>query len=268
MKDRKYKVLIVEDDPLYSEPLKTYITQTNDFTVMGVTGSEEEAFQYIKLGLPDIAIIDMQLEEGDGFLLLDRIHKAREKLPVFPYILATTELVSDSAKLKLNSGIVEYTFFKKNKKYGPELIVEHLRFMEDQFYCNKKPETKGFESELDRKAIIRQRVVAELDNYYIDPSNLAKEYLIKAICMVVELPKYEKPQFRKMFVEIAKDYGKDWSALNSAIERLIKAAWRETAPVDLDRAYRNYTSIDRGIPTNSEFIVYTANKIREELLMI
>ena len=262
--DKRYKVLIVEDDIRYSEPLKMHLNQTEDFVTMAVTDSATEAFRLVKAGLPDAMIVDLQLREGDGVQLLQQIFDTSHELPIRPYTLALTSVMSERMRGRLNSGLADFTFSKKMKGYHPELLVGHLRAMSLEFDRNTMAKPQEVYSALDKDTLIRTRVERELDHYYIKPGNEAKEYLIDAVCIVISMPRQEKPVLKKIFAEVGKKYGKECYNVNIRISYLIHAAFIRTDETDLANAYRPYRDVHRGAPTNKEFIFYIADKIRSE----
>lgn len=266
MVDRSYKVLIVEDDPIYAEPLQTCLNKAEDFTVIGVTDSAEKAYKLVKSGLPDAMIVDLQLEEGDGLDLLTRIRDPKENLPVQPYILVVTTFNSDSTMLKLSGGLADFVYKKRMTGYKPEVVLNHLRIMSDQFYCNRKPEVQSIDSSLEKEALIRARVDRELDNYYINEGSDAKKYLTEIICEAILIPKYEKLEIGKLYAKVGKMFSKTSHNIDVAISRLLNAAFLKTAQDDLERLYTPYVDIGRGAPKNKEFINFTANKIKKENL--
>ena len=265
--NRRYKVLIVEDDETYASELQVCLNRTQDFGVIAVTDSADRAFEYIKTGLPDVIVVDLQLREGDGLELMSRVRDPGEKLPMQPYILVTTNVTSNRTISKINNGLADFVYLKQMVGYSPEHILKHLRLMADEFDCNKEPAPQPSESPLEKEERIRSRVISELDNYYINHGTAAKDFLIEAICMVLALPENEKPLVTKrIFPAIGKKYSKDWHAVDMGITRLIQSAFTKTAEKDLERIYKPYVDIGRGAPSNKEFIIYIANKIREENL--
>ena len=221
---KRYKVLIVEDDPCYAEPLKLCLNQSNDFVTMDVTDSEQAALKLVRAGLPDAMIVDLQLSagEGDGIQLLQQIRdwEAEKTLPLVPYILVLTSVASDRTWQRLNNGLADITFLKNAKSYSPEQIVKHLRAMASVFDCNLVPKPRLEETELTKEALFRKRIMRELDKYYIVPSNDIKDVLAEAIYLVIVKPKHEKLVMQEIMVRAGQKYGKDWRNVNTRIDKL------------------------------------------------
>lgn len=266
-KAKPYKVLIVEDDPAYAVPLRVCLHRSAAFTVLDVTDSASKAYRLAKTGLPDVVIVDLELAEGDGLDLICRLRDPGVNLPISPYILVLTEFQAKPMLKKLKSGLADFVIKKENKGYTPEMILNHLTVMQDLFSRNQKPETVPLDSSLEREALIRQRVDSELDQYYIRHSGQARAYLAEILYLAVALPKHEKLQISRLYVEVGKLYANDPHNVNMAVNRLLHTAFNKTARGDLERLYTPYVDLGRGAPLAREFVAYTANKIRREQII-
>ena len=69
----KIKVLLVDDHPLVREGLANLIRQQPDLEVCGEAASEPQALQLIGSLQPDIAVVDISLENGSGLELMKSI---------------------------------------------------------------------------------------------------------------------------------------------------------------------------------------------------
>jgi len=264
---RKYKILILEDDPVWSEIIQKSLNQTDDFTVILATGSMTKALECVKTSLPDVAIVDLQLNDGgdgDGITFLSKIRSIGEHLPIQPYVLVTTNVTSRKTTKVLNNGLADYVFLKPLIKNDPNYIINYLRLMEDVFDCNMNPEMQA-QSQSEKEELIRNRVTAELDLYYMKRTLLGYDFLVDAICMLINAPDDEKPLITKnIYPKVGEKYQKTRHVVEMAIERTIQGAFSKTAQSDLKRLYPPYIDFDRGAPTNKELITFIANKIKSE----
>lgn len=98
-----YKILLVEDDPGIVDPL-TDILRGEGFAVT-VRSGQTEALRALEQGaVPDIALLDLSLAEGNGFSLCNEI-KSRYRLPV---IFLTASGDEDSVCRGLEIGADDY----------------------------------------------------------------------------------------------------------------------------------------------------------------
>lgn len=267
-KNKSYKVLIVEDEAEIYEPLRDCINSAEDFEVLAVTDSSIKAYQLVKTGLPDVVIVDLQLREGDGLPLLKKIRDPKYPLAIRPYLLVLTKFDTTPIIDKLRAGYADYALQKFNKLYDPNLILEHLDFMKDQFFRNLDPEPPQVDSELEIEQLIRARIDSELDQYYIAQGNQARVYLAEIIYKAVIVPTHEKFHITHVYAQLAKQYETKPHNINMAIFRMLQTAFAKTASQDLERIYTPYIDIGRCAPKTNEFVSYTARKIRNERIKL
>ena len=85
MKD-KHRILVVDDDPDMVEQI-TLILRQDGYEVISANG-REEAEQALLSGRPDLAVVDLMMEEQDsGFVLC---HEIRRLYPGTPVIVLTS----------------------------------------------------------------------------------------------------------------------------------------------------------------------------------
>lgn len=72
------QVFLVDDHPAIREAVADTISQTMDMDMCGETGSSDEAFRLIEKKKPDIAIIDISLDDAHG---LDLVQNVRAQYP-------------------------------------------------------------------------------------------------------------------------------------------------------------------------------------------
>jgi two-component system, NarL family, response regulator DevR len=67
------RVLIVEDHDLVREQLITRLDAQPDISVVGGVGTVAAAIEQVSALLPDVAVLDVQLPDGNGLALCRRI---------------------------------------------------------------------------------------------------------------------------------------------------------------------------------------------------
>ncbi|MDE0561200.1 response regulator transcription factor [Algoriphagus sp. NF] len=91
---RRYRILIVEDEPLIAEDIRGYL-EDSGFEVLGVAHEGEEALEILKSSQPDALLLDINLGDGmDGITLAGEIRKIYE----FPFVFLTSH--ADKATLE------------------------------------------------------------------------------------------------------------------------------------------------------------------------
>ena len=77
-------VLIVEDDPFYSNIYKTKLEKEN--IPAAVVGNGKDAFTSLALEQPKVILLDLVLPEQDGFAILEAIKKD-DKIKDIPVVI-------------------------------------------------------------------------------------------------------------------------------------------------------------------------------------
>lgn len=84
--------LIVDDEPLARERVRTLLEAEGDFTVIRECSSGPEALQAIQESRPDLLLLDVQMPEMDGFQML------RELPPPLPVVIFVTAFDEHAVK--------------------------------------------------------------------------------------------------------------------------------------------------------------------------
>jgi len=122
--NRKFKVIVADDEKLIAENIARKITRINDrFEVSAVAGTGLEAWDLCMDMLPDVVFSDIKMPELDGIGLIERLH-AR-----FPDVL--TVIVSgyndfSYARAAIQYGVTDYLL----KPVNPDELAQVLSQME------------------------------------------------------------------------------------------------------------------------------------------
>lgn len=115
------KILLVDDQPLFREGLRTLLSVHSDFEVVGEAGNGEEALRLSRSLAPSVVLMDLQMPILDGVTATRRLH---EQLPDCRVIVLTTfdddEMVFDG----LRAGALGYLL----KDAPSEKLAEAIRF--------------------------------------------------------------------------------------------------------------------------------------------
>src|SRR5215831_6588381 len=114
------KILLVDDQPLFREGLRTLLSVHSDFDVVGEAGNGSEAIRLSRSLLPSVVLMDLQMPILDGVSATRRLH---EEQPTCRVIVLTTfdddEMVFDG----LRAGAVGYLL----KDAPSEKLAEAIR---------------------------------------------------------------------------------------------------------------------------------------------
>ena len=117
---KRIKILLVDDQPLFREGLRTLLSVHLDFEVVGEAGNGGEAIKLARSLLPLVVLMDLQMPVLDGVAATRRLH---EEQPDCRVIVLTTfdddEMVFDG----LRAGAVGYLL----KDAPSEKLAEAIR---------------------------------------------------------------------------------------------------------------------------------------------
>ena len=113
------RVLLVEDSPLLAARLRESLDDLENIEVVGVVADEASAVSAVRAERVDVIVLDLQLKEGTGFGVVQRLGRDRPKIIVF------TNYMLPEYQRRANAMGVEY-FLSKSRDYErlPQLIQE------------------------------------------------------------------------------------------------------------------------------------------------
>jgi two-component system, LytTR family, response regulator len=82
----KWRVLIVDDEPLARDGVRINLEEQTDFEIVGEAGNGEEAVEAIRELRPDVVFLDVQMPGLDGFGVLGAL--SGETLPQIVFVTA------------------------------------------------------------------------------------------------------------------------------------------------------------------------------------
>ena len=91
------------------------------------------------------------------------------------------------------------------------------------------------------------------------------EYLIQAISMVYENPQYIRGVTKVVYPEIAKIYNSTPSKVERAIRHAIEVSMKRADSEYLEEIFSYTYSLDKGKPTNSEYIACLSRELALKL---
>ena len=250
-------VLLIEDDTNECYEIQNCFATTEDIEIIGITNNAYNALEMVRSFLPNIILLDLELHSGGGNGLLFLTELRRLNLPFTPYILITTNNVSQITLDSARQLGADFILAKYEAGYSAQYILDFVKLM--------KPVILSHETSMDRvrpatprimpKPNTTQRIQRELNLVGISPKAVGFRYLIEAIRITAEDP---KPNLSHT---LAITFGKSSASIERAMQNAINRAWQTNSPDELLKYYTARIRSDRGVPTMTEFIYYYAEKL-------
>ena len=253
-------ILLVEDEENICNELRQCIDKYDDLKLVEITNSSHEAIELVRMHLPNLIILDIELHfgSGNGLFFLNELKELYLSHP--PFILVTTHNMSDVTLAQVRELGADFTLAKYEKGYCAQYVVDNIQLLRPAII--RKNATSPNErtlspAETEQKLIIR--IQRELDLIGINPKAVGYKYLVDTILLLIQ---GEEGNISRI---LAPKYGKTEKSIERAMQNAIKQAWVTS---DIDDLLQHYTAkirIDRGSPTLMEFVYYYATKIKSTI---
>ena len=98
-------VLVADDHPLYREAVVRAVRARPDFELVGEVGDGREALDAIRSGLPDVAVLDVEMPSLRGIEILEAL---RRDGAITRVVLLSAHLESDTVYEAVAGGVAAY----------------------------------------------------------------------------------------------------------------------------------------------------------------
>jgi len=246
---QNFRILIADDDRSFANALADYLRSSEGYQICGIADNGNSALEMIQQMQPDMVLLSMIMPQLDGIGVLEALRE--KKLANFPKIILLASFApANLVKQSLELGAMFYMM----KPFDPETLERRMR----QILTSEEgdsiflPRSSSLEIEITR-VIHQMGVPAHVKGY---------QYLRDAIAMVSLEVGLMGAVTKELYPLIADKYNTTASRVERAIRHAIELAW-DRGNVEMMNKYFGYTiNIERGKPTNSEFIAMIADKMR------
>lgn len=252
----KIKVLVVDDNEGLVNLVCKYFSSSDNIEVIGTCKNGEEAIKV--LNNPDIKfdlmLLDLVMPNKDGVAVLEymKFHSIKKKV-----IVMTSYSEEQTIRDISEYGVRYYCLKPFNFDDLRDKIVQ-------TFEIKKKNESI---LELDNRDI--QIQVTKLLHALGIPSHIkGYQFIRSAILMVYENPGYIGGITKDLYPGLSLKFNTSIQRVERAIRHAIEVSWLR-GDIDLmEEIFGHSVDIDRAKPTNSEFIVTIADKLRLEMINV
>ena len=255
------KIMLIEDDPTVCEGFELAARHRPGMAIVYETGSEQEALAYLQQHKVDVIILDIELEEGDGISFLDEmVQQNREK----PFVVVVTNNCSVITLGYMQEHGADYVYQKHNCLYSPERVLCVLEKI-----CPYQKAVREHKRSLvtvgkheDDDDIRRQYVEGELHKMGFKKTLDGFTYIVDAVMILMDYSGVPPHVTSEIYPMIAKARNVSVDSVERSIRHSIEAAFR-----GIDRAQLNYYypypyDKEKGRPSNRDFLVRFAQRIR------
>ncbi|UKI27780.1 MAG: sporulation transcription factor Spo0A [Bacilli bacterium] len=248
----KIKVLMIDDNVNLIEMVEDYFEDNQGIEIVGKAFDGNEGLKIIKEGQLkyDLIILDLIMPNKDGLGVL----KELKALDMHPNIIVATSYNAPDTIRKVSEYGVNYYILK------PFSIAELEDKILDTFKTSEKKTINLLNNNLQ---ISISRMLHELGM----PSHIkGYQYIREAISMVYDNPEIVGGITKELYPELATKFDTTVSRVERAIRHAIEVSWNRGDWDLMEDVFGHSVDIDKAKPTNSEFIVTVADKLRLEFV--
>lgn len=248
----KLKVLMVDDNISLINMVKEYFKSSNDVEVVLEAYDGEQGIKMIESNQDkyDLIVLDLIMPKKDGMYVLEEMKKRNINKKV---IVATSYNASDVIREVSEYG-VSYFILKPF-----ELVDLEKRIVEAGRKNDKQ--TKNIDFYHNNLQISITKILHELGI----PSHIkGYQYIREGITVLFDHPDVIGGITKELYPDIAAKYDTTVSRVERAIRHAIEVSWNRGNWQLMEEIFGHSVDIDKAKPTNSEFIVTVADKLRLE----
>lgn len=248
----KTKILLIDDNVELIKMIKEYFSNHAKIKVVKEAYNGEEGLEYIKNNQNnfDLMILDLIMPKKDGLTLLQDLKKLGiEKKTIVLTSYNTSDIIRKVSELGVNYYILKP--FELS-----ELEKKILEVADNTIYDNKTIDLYHHNLQISITNVLHELGV---------PSHIkGYQYIREGIKIIYERPEVIGGITKELYPEIAKKYDTTVSRVERAIRHAIEVSWNRGNWDLMEEIFGYSIDIDKAKPTNSEFIVTVADKLRLE----
>ena len=248
----KTRLFIIDDNKNLVDMIKEYFKENPDIkvTLESMDGAEAERLVDSKQDEYDIILLDLIMPTKDGICILEQLEKKRIDKKV---IVITSYNTQDMIRKVSEMGVSYFIL----KPFELEDLERRIR----EVATGVKYGGESLDIFHNNLQIAITKTLHELGV----PSHIkGYQYIREGISIVYKRPEIVGGITKELYPEIAKKFNTTVSRVERAIRHAIEVSWNRGNWQLMEDIFGHSVDIDKAKPTNSEFIVTVADKLRLE----
>lgn len=249
---KQIRVLMIDDNKSLVDMIEEYFSDNEKIKVVKKAYSGLEGIKVIDKNRNDydVIILDLIMPNKDGIYVLDEMKKRGISKPV----IISTSYNQDEMIRKVSEYGVRYFLLKPYDLTDLESRILEL----SNFELKENKNINLFHSGL-------QMSITKILHDLGVPSHIkGYQYIKEGIMLIYENPSMIGGITKELYPEIANKYNTTVSRVERAIRHAIEVSWNRGDWDLMDEIFGHSVDVDKAKPTNSEFIVTVADKLRLE----
>lgn len=251
---KKIRLFVIDDNESFKNMLREHCSKTKDMEVTLEAPDGDIGIEIIKNKLNefDVIILDVIIPKRDGISILKYLKENNiEKKVLVLSAYNTQKVIQQVAELGADFFMV--------KPAKLEVIEENIR----NLYSNSAEEQGGKGIDLYSNSL-QVSITKTLHELGVPSHIKGYQYIREGIALLYHNPSIIGGITKELYPEIARRYNSTTSRVERAIRHAIEISWNRANWDFMEDIFGYSVDIDRAKPTNSEFIVTIADKLRLE----
>ena len=247
----KVKVLMIDDNISLIKMVKEYFKINDNIEITLEAHNGMEGIELIKSNINDfdIILLDLVMPLKDGIYVLKKLRENNiNKKVIVETSYNSPEIIREVSELGATYFIL--------KPYNLEDLEERILTL-----SNVKQENI-----INLKVPDLQMLITKLLHNLGVPSHIkGYQYIREGVQLIYENPDITNAMTKELYPELARKFGTTASRVERAIRHAIEVSWNRGNWNLMEEIFGCSVDIDKAKPTNSEFIVTIADKLRLEV---
>lgn len=244
----KIRVLMIDDNVKLIDAVKEYFKNNEKIEIVLESYNGLEGFEVVKNNQEyyDIILLDLIMPKKDGLYVLEKMKENKiDKKVIVETSYNASEVIREVSEYGVNYFIL--------KPFDLEDLEKKII---DSF---KKKEDKSIDFYNSNLQVSISKLLHDLGI----PSHIkGYQFLRDAVCMIFEKPEMIGGITKELYPELAFKYDTTVSRVERAIRHAVEISWNRGDINLMESIFGHSVDIDKAKPTNSEFIVTVADKLR------
>lgn len=251
----KIRIAIADDNREFVGIIQEYLAEQPDIEVAGVAYNGEEILKIIESQDLDVVVLDIIMPHLDGIGVLEQLNASASLKR--PKIIMLTAFGQERVTQRVVELGADYYVLKP---FSMEILASRIRQLAGVI-SQQRPlvaqAIKAHPMDVEVTNIIREiGIPAHIKGY---------QYLRDAIMMIINEIELLGAVTKVLYPMIAEKYTTTPSRVERAIRHAIEVAWSRGNMDMINKVFGYTIKLERGKPTNSEFMAMIADKLRMEM---
>ncbi len=248
----KTRVLMIDDNVELVKMVKQYFNKDKDINIVLEAHNGEEGFNLIDKRRDDydLILLDLVMPKQDGKAVLEKMKdKQIDKKVIILTSYNSPDIIRETSEMGISYFILKPFELKELEKTIENVVGQGK-------YNGKSIDL--YHNNLEKSIT---KILHELGV----PSHIkGYQYIRDGIIMIYDRPGIVGGITKELYPDIAKKYDTTVSRVERAIRHAIEVSWNRGSWDLMEEIFGHSVDIDKAKPTNSEFIVTVADKLRLE----